>query len=754
MTPSGFRRHALAAAGLLGALIAWAAPPTARAAEDDFLPVEQAFEYAVTREPGALVVAYNVRDGYYLYRKRIGFATDTPGITLGAVDYPKGSAHHDDYFGDQEVYRGAAAFRVPYTISGAAPAAIDLKLKLQGCADKGLCYPPQVWTAHVALGATAAAAAAPAGAAPGGLLGKLVPGAAATAPADDFLPVEEAFRFTASADGGSRVRLHFVIAEGYYLYRARIRVSGESTLAALGAPDFPQGLPHHDDYFGDQEIYRGELDLPVPYARSGPAAGTLALKVVYQGCADKGLCYPPQTANLTLALPAGDARAGGGPAAPSAGAPVSEQDRLARLIRDGNLLLVVATFFGFGLLLAFTPCVLPMVPILSGIIAGDGAQTTPARGFALSLAYVSGMALTYTVAGAIFAMAGHQAQAFFQQTWIIVGFALMFVALSLAMFGVYELQMPSGLQTMFAGASNRIRGGKFVSTAIMGALSSLVVTACVAPPLVAALAVIGQAGDVGRGALALLALSFGMGTPLLVVGASAGTLLPKAGPWMETVKAIFGVVFVGVAVWMLDRVLPARLEMLAWGVVAASAAWVALRIGLRGGRRTALRQVIAGLAAAYALLLVAGAIGGGENPLKPLAGTGLLGASARAESLPWRPVRSVADLDRELAAATAAGRRTMLDFSADWCVSCKEMEAHTFSDPAVRAALAGYVLLRADVTANNDDDQALLKRFRIIGPPTTAFFAPDGRERGDYRLVGFVAPAAFRTHLGAFEAAP
>ncbi len=731
------------AARALAVLLALVAAPAAYAVEEDFLPVEQAFEYALTTEPGSLVVSYNIHEGYYLYRQRISFATETPGITLGAADFPKGLPHHDDYFGEQEIYRGAAAFRVPYTLTGKAPAAIDLKLKLQGCADKGLCYPPQIWTAHVALAAAPVAAAS--GAPPAGkLLAKLVPRSASAD--DDFLPVDEAFRFAASADGASSIRLSWTIAEGYYLYRGRIKVSGESTLAALGTPAFPEGLPHSDDYFGEQQIYRGELVLPVPYARSGPAPGVVALKVVYQGCADKGLCYPPQTQLISLALPAGNA--GGG------GAPVSEQDRLARLIRDGNLLVVIASFFGLGLLLAFTPCVLPMVPILSGIIAGDGEKITPGRGFALSLAYVLGMALTYTVAGAVFALAGRQAQAFFQQTWIIVVFALLFVLLSLAMFGLYELQMPSGLQTRFADASNRIRGGKFISTAIMGALSSLVVTACVAPPLVAALAVIGQAGDVVRGALALFALSFGMGTPLLVVGASAGTLLPKAGPWMETVKAIFGVVFLGVAAWMLDRVLPARVEMLAWSAVAWVAVWVVLSVGLRGGRRTVPRWIAAAAVGAYGLLIAIGGLAGGTNPLKPLDGTGLLGARTRIETLPFKAVRNLADLDRELAAATAAGRRTMLDFSADWCVSCKEMEAHTFSDPAVRAALAGYALLRADVTANGDDDQALLKRFRIIGPPTTAFFAADGQERTDFRLVGFVAAVPFRAHLSAFEAAP
>jgi thiol:disulfide interchange protein DsbD len=737
------------AAGLVCLLCAGAGPATAATPADEFLPPEQAFEYVVAVTPGAFVVSYNIRDGYYLYRKRIGFATDTPGVTLGSAEFPKGQPHTDDYFGEQEIYRGGATFRVPYTVAGASPAAIDLKLKLQGCADAGLCYPPQTWATRVPLPADPAAADAGTTAAPGGaLLGKLK--SRESGPNDDFLPVDQAFRFSAEAADANSLRLRWVIADGYYLYKSRIKVSGDSVLAQLGAAQLPSGLPHRDDYFGEQEIYRQQFEAIVPFARSSPAAGTVALKVVYQGCADAGLCYPPRTRNLTIGLAASAASGAGG----AGKAPLSEQDRLATLIAGGNLLVVVASFFGFGLLLAFTPCVLPMIPILSGIIAGDGGRVTPWRGFALSLAYVLGMAITYTIAGAAFAAAGKQAQAFFQQSWIIVLFAAMFVALAAAMFGFYELQMPSALQTRFASASNHVRGGRLLSTAVIGALSSLVVTACVAPPLVAALAVIGQAGSIARGALALFALSFGMGTPLLVVGASAGKLLPKSGPWMETVKAIFGVVFLGVAAWMLDRILPARLTMLAWALVAFAGVWVLLGVGLRGGRRTLPRWAAGTAVALYGVVLLVAAAAGGTDPLRPLEGTGLLGASARVESLPFRKVHGIAGFERELAAAKAAGQRTMLDFSADWCVSCKEMETHTFSDPAVRAALAGYRLLQADVTANDADDQALLTRFGIFGPPTTAFFSADGHERSDYRLVGYVAAQPFIGHLTRFESTP
>jgi thiol:disulfide interchange protein DsbD len=722
-------------------------PALAAATQDDFLSAEQAYEYVVVPGPDALLVSFNIREGYYLYRKRIGFTTDTPGITLGTPDFPKAQAHHDEYFGDQEIYRGAATFRVPYSVTGARPTILDLHLKLQGCADAGLCYPPQNWLAHVRL--PAAAPTATTTPAAGGLLGKLVGSAATPAPAsrtdNDFLPVEQAFRAGLEDGGPGRVQLRFLIADGYFLYRGRFRIESESPGITLGTPAWPVGLAHHDEYFGDQEIYRGELVVPVAY--NGTATGPVRLKVVYQGCADAGLCYPPQTEHLAAS---GSASPGAASDAPSA--PASEQDRLATLIRSGNLLLVVGIFWGFGFGLSLTPCVLPMVPILAGIIAGDGAASTPARAFLLSVAYVLGMAFTYTAAGVAFAAAGSQAQAVFQQPWILVLFAALFVALALAMFGLYELQMPASVQTRFASASNSIRGGKFISTAVMGALSSLVVTACVAPPLVATYAVIGQAGDVGRGALALLSLSLGMGTPLLVVGASAGRLLPKAGPWMETVKAVFGVLFLGVAAWMLDRLLGPRTMMGVWALVAFAGAYVFWSVGLRAGRRGALRATLAVLLGLQGLVLVASGASGGTDPLRPWVGSRLLGGAPAAEGLAFRPVHSIADLDRELAAAHAAGQRAMLDFYADWCVSCKEMDAKTFRDPAVRTALRGYVLLKADVTANSAEDQALLHRFGIFGPPTTAFFAPDGVERTDFRLVGFKPASAFVPHLQRFEA--
>ena len=568
---------------------------------------------------------------------------------------------------------------------------------------------------------------------------------------DRFLPVEEAFKVSASLLPTGVAELRFEVAQGYYLYRDRIKISAADADTRLGAAQLPAGVTHEDNYFGPQQIYPKAFVVRVPVTGGNPAT----IKLVYQGCAEAGLCYPPQTQLLRLSAAGASSAAAGGPTTGTSGGlyALLKTGNLKAILESGNLFAIVVGFYLSGLLLSFTPCVLPMVPILSGIIVGEGANITSLRCFLLSLASVLGLAVTYTIAGAASALAGRQAQALFQQPWIIVGFALLFVALAASMFGFYELQMPASLQTRFTSASNRLGSGKIASVAAMGALSALVVTACVAPALVAALAVIAQTGQIAVGATALFSLAIGMGSPLLVVGASGGKLLPKAGPWMVMVKSLFGVGFLGVAAWLLERVIPPWAALLCYAAVVAALVWVIGYVGLRGAR-SKLRLATSVVATAYACALLAGAATGASDPLHPLARTGLFGATARASTLEFRPIKSTADLDRELALAARDGERVMVDFYADWCASCKEMERATFADPAVGAALKGYRLLQADVTASDAEDQSLMKRFSVIGPPTTAFFASDGRERRDFRLAGFVDPAAFRAHLQSFEQAP
>jgi thiol:disulfide interchange protein DsbD len=557
---------------------------------------------------------------------------------------------------------------------------------------------------------------------------------------DDFLPPERAFQVTAEATAADRVEVSFRVAKGYYLYRDKMKFEAPgATQAGLGKPALPEGETKTDEYFGEQVVYHQDVTVRLPVSRAERASFALPVKVSWQGCADAGLCYPPTSATFDVLLPeaTADAVAPNLDGAAGGGGYVSEQVGLARLITSGSLPLMLGAFFLAGLALAFTPCVLPMVPIVSGIIAGEGTRLTRMRGFTLSLAYVLGMALTYTAAGVAFAAAGQQAQTLFQQPWIIVAFALLFVAMSLSMFGLYTVQMPAFLQTRLAELSNRQRGGRFAGVAAMGALSALIVTTCVGPALVAALTVIGQTGQMARGGLALFAMAMGMGTPLLVVGASAGQLLPRAGAWMDTVKQVFGALMLGVAVWMISRILPERVTLLLWAIPLIAAGIVLRRAVVHSlGARLALRFA-SSLVLVYAMFLAVGAYRGATDPLHPL-------QVARAvDHLPFQRIKSLADLEREVAAASAAGRPVMLDFYADWCVSCKEMEKYTFPTPEVRGALANAVLLQADVTANDAQDQALLKHFGIFGPPTITFYGPDGVERENFRVVGFMKAAQF-----------
>jgi thiol:disulfide interchange protein DsbD len=557
---------------------------------------------------------------------------------------------------------------------------------------------------------------------------------------DDFLPVDAAFRFGAVPSGPDRVRLVWEIADGYYLYRERVKVGIESPSASLGALEMPPGQIKNDEFFGKQEVYHHELAATMSVIRSSNAALRLPLKVTYQGCADAGLCYPPVTKTLMVSLPPG--AASGAPIAGSSGASgfVSPQDSYARLVASGNLFTMLAAFFVAGLGVAFTGCVLPMVPILSGIIAGQKNVTT-ARAFALSLTYVLGMAFTYTAAGALSAavFSGEQVQAAFQQPWILGLFAALFVALALSMFGLFTLQMPVAIQSRIASISNRQAAGTFGGVAIMGVLSALIVTTCVAPALIGALAVISQTGQIARGAAALFVMSLGMGTPLLVFGASQGKLLPKTGPWMETVKKLGGAMLLGAAAWMLQRIVPGPIALVLWAIPALVVAWLLLG-SVRGISAGAWAGRLVGVAAGfYGAVLLVGAALGATDPLTPIPSS----RAAASHELPFRTIKSVADLDREVATARAEGRTVLLDFYADWCTSCREMQKYTFTDTGVRSALRQTVLLRADVTRNDADDQALLKHFGIFGPPTIAFYGVDGTERTAYRVVGYMKPADF-----------
>jgi thiol:disulfide interchange protein DsbD len=710
--------------GILALGLAAATP--AIAAEEEFLQPEQAFQYTVTADEQELRVEWRATKGYYLYKKRLGIEADSPPAKVGELLFPKGEIHKDDYFGEQEIFRDT--FTVTAPLSGVkAGDTVALKLKWQGCADAGLCYPPSVWKATAKVEAAAKKVSAD----------SLFNSQAAATGDGEYLDVDQAFVVGAAAKTPNNVQVHWTIAEGYYLYKERIKLepaAGQS----IGALVLPKGEMHHDEYFGDQEVFRGVLE--GSFAVPPTDSKELTLKVTYQGCADAGLCYPPTSKTITVSLEGSGESTVAATTSSSTGEFVSEQDSYAEKIKSGNLFLVLLSFFGAGLLLAFTPCVLPMVPILSGIIAGSGENVSTRRSFMLSVAYVLGMAFTYTAAGIAAGAIGQgfNLQATFNQPWIVTLFSLLFVVLAVSMLGFFTIEMPSFIQSRLSDSSNKQQAGTYFGVAVMGSLSALIVSACVAPPLIAALTVISQTGDVVRGGAALFVMSLGMGTPLLLVGASAGKLLPRAGAWMDTVKNLFAVLFLAVAAWMLSRIVPGWAVLLLWAVPALVLAWVLWRAQTRSSFGKVLARVGATVAAAYGLVLLAGVPLGGTNPLKPIP------QLAAAEThLAFKRFKTVADLEREVKAAAAAGKPVMVDFYADWCVSCIEMEHKTFTQPDVQSALADAVLLQADVTANDDEDRALYVHFGIVGPPTIAFYGADGVERRNFRVVGFMKAPEF-----------
>jgi len=553
------------------------------------------------------------------------------------------------------------------------------------------------------------------------------------AAAQEFLDPLVAFKPEAKALDEKTVEVRYAIAKGYYLYREKFRFVAEG--ATVGTPAFPAGKKKHDDNFGDVEVYYKEvaIRLPVEANQSGP----ITLKVTAQGCADAGVCYPPQEQKLSVTLPA----PGSTPAA-APDAAGDESGHIAGLLKNAGFWLAVSTFFGFGLLLSLTPCVFPMIPILSGIIVGQGHHVSRSKSFLLSLAYVLGMAVTYAALGVAAGLTGTLLSAALQNPWVLGAFAAIFVVLSFSMFGFYELQLPSFLQSKLSEEASHLHGGHLIAVFAMGALSAVIVGPCVAAPLAGALLYIGQSGDAVLGGAALFAMALGMGVPLLLVGLSANTLLPKSGPWMEAVKKAFGVILLGTALWLVSPVLPAALVMAVWALLLIIPAVFMhaldpLPATAKGWQRfwkgIGIVMLLAGAA------LVVGLAAGSRDPLQPLkalAGSGGVSAVASAQSpaLPFIRVKSVSDLEAKV---KAAGKPVMLDFYADWCVSCKEMERFTFADPKVRAKLAGFTLLQADVTANSEDDKALLQRFKLFGPPGIIFFDPKGQEITSLRVVGF-----------------
>ncbi|KTD19946.1 thiol:disulfide interchange protein DsbD [Legionella lansingensis] len=560
------------------------------------------------------------------------------------------------------------------------------------------------------------------------------------------LPAAEVFKVNATQIDPNTLSIHWQVKPGYFLYSDRIKIDVPSNSNVhLGTIRFPQTLMKIDKQGRTYPIYRNELSLPVPILGEQP--GETLLDVHFQGCADDGFCYPPETRQIKLAI-------GNDLALTSVSmeeTPVTvastssqETDDIEAVFSKEHWIMVVLTFFGFGLLLAFTPCVLPMVPVLSGIIVGHGKDLSTRKAFFLSLSYVLSMSVTYALVGALVASLGSNLQVIMQSPWIIVTFSLIFVLLALSMFGCYDLRLPVSWQAKLANISRRQGSGHYVGAAVMGSLSTLILSPCVTAPLIGALGYIAHSGNILFGTLTLFFLGLGMGTPLLLIGASAGKWLPKAGTWMNTVKAFFGVLLLGVAIYLLDRILPSTIVMILWASLLIFTGIYCGALTIASSNHAKLRQGLGIMSLVYGLLILVGASMGSHNPLQPLAGFQAT-ANAAAPGFTIETVKSIDEVQQAI--SKAKGKPVMLDFYADWCASCQTMEATTFKDARVEAALRNFVVLKVDITANNAQDKALLKAYGVVAPPTFLFFNKQGKEESKLRVVGETSASKFLEQL-------
>lgn len=569
-----------------------------------------------------------------------------------------------------------------------------------------------------------------------------------------FLPPDKAFGVEIVVRDAHTLQANFKITPGYYLYRNKISFAINDSAAKVAAVNLPKGELKHDANFGDTEVFHQSFQALITLDRPGKAATSIALNAIYQGCSEEGLCYPPITTTLRVSLP--DATTGqlAPPVLteappPTQQVPPSEGSQIAQLFKGGSFWLIVSFFFGAGLLLALTPCVFPMIPILSGIIVGRGHKITHMHAFILSLAYVLGMAITYAAAGVAAGFSGNLISNALQTPWVLGSFAAVFVLLSLSMFGFYELQLPTALQSKLSTTSNRLHGGHLGGVFVMGALSAIIMGPCVAAPLAGALLYIGQTHDAVLGGVALFVMALGMGAPLLLIGTSAGVLLPKAGAWMEAVKQFFGVMLLALAIWIIQPLLPVSVEMLLWAALLIFSAIYLRALDALPHNAGGWHKLLKGIGL-FALLLGAayliGALSGAHDILRPLGNIGRAETQAPA-TLQFSRVKDIVELDQRIIQARGKtqgrGQIVMLDFYADWCISCKEMERFTFTDSAVRTKLKPVLLLQADVTANNEADKALLKRYNLFGPPGILFFDAEGKEQSDFRVTGYQDAAQF-----------
>jgi thiol:disulfide interchange protein DsbD len=719
-------------------------------AESELLAPDEAFQLTTTLdETGKLEANWVIAEGYYLYRSKVKITAQTDGVTLGETRLPKGKIKEDDYFGKTEIYRHTLKATTPFKTETAATESLTFSITYQGCADIGVCYPPEKKQVTLALATT------PSNPKEGSLfdsIGQLAQSLGSnTFFEDELLPPDQAFAFNAEAKDGQTLQLHWEIAEGYYLYRNKLKLSLENSPGvSITSFSTPRGELKEDELFGAVETYQGPLTFDLPLIRKTTAPQEITLIAEFQGCAEKGVCYPPIKKKTTLQLPAvaEPTQKNNLPLTITIPEPQqSEQEHIANELKGNSLWLTIVTFFGFGLLLALTPCVFPMIPILSGIIVGHGDKITTRHAFLISLVYVVATALTYTFFGVLAGLFGSNIQVLFQNPWVLTTFSALFVALSFSMFGFYELQLPSSLQSRLSELSHKQKH-TYIGTAIMGVLSALIVGPCIAAPLAGALIYIGQSGDAILGGLALFSMGIGSGIPLIIIGTSAGKLMPKAGPWMYAIKAFFGVSLLGVAIWLMERILPTEVTMLLWALLfICSSVYMRASDSIKekdsGWHK--LWKGVGQFLLVIGILMIIGAASGNRDVFHPLRGL-TNGTPTTTTATLFRTIHSNDALNRQLELARQQNRWVMLDFYADWCISCKEME-ETFREKSVQLKLSKMLLVKADVTENSDEEKALLSQFGLIGPPAILFFAPDSSERSAFRIIGYKTATDFLAHI-------
>jgi thiol:disulfide interchange protein DsbD len=716
--------------------------------ENDLLPADEAFAFKADVIKDEILLSWDIAEGYYLYKEKIKIASNFSS-QLGSAKFPEAEITDDEFFGKIGTYRDSVIVVVPI-LDGEANS-ILLTVTFQGCADIGVCYPPI--TKSVALDISNVYTKSLNSS-------KLPAPASSSLPSVDFnaepysepLPADEAFAFSVVAKDSKTLLATWNIHEDYYLYNDKFFIDVDG--ADFGQIDFPKGKIKDDDFFGKVEIQKGVLSVEIPLTNIQKQPVTFFAK--YQGCWNGGVCYPPQEKTTELFLQAQTSEDNNtienidntsqNTTFSTLGSPaiLNETDQIAALLQQDNLFWVLASFFGFGLLLSLTPCVFPMIPILSGIIVGQKEEVSTRKAIIMSVVFVLSMSVTYSVAGVLAGYFGENLQALFQTPWVLVVFSLVFVALAFSMFGYYDIQLPTKMQNKVANISNNQQGGRLLGVSIMGFLSALIVGPCVAPPLAGALIYIGQTGDALLGGLSLFVLSLGMGAPLIAVGAGVSKL-PKAGFWMDNIKQVFGILMLGVAIFLLERIIPPVASLTLWALLLTISPIAMGTLNSISTTSTPWQRIYKALGLivlGYGILIWMLVARGGGDMLQPLSGWGSSSFQAENYHVKFEKIKSVDDLDQILISSQLNNKIVMLDFYADWCISCKEIERLVFSNAEAVETLRDVITVQADVTKNDASDKALMSRFNIIGPPAILFFS-SGKENRSVRIVGEIGAQEF-----------